>query len=91
MVRYLVQTKYEDDLVPDAECYSLKTPHEIIDILDMRDCYPSDFEIKVFDVSNFGEVVELELKHDWFEDPLWYEYINPKTKQPVFGGFGTDH
>ena len=90
MKKYLVQLTWEDEKEPSA---SLKTAVEILDFLDMDDCYPP-YQLSVYEASKQGVVLPLELHGAWhgnifnpyfdegkgYADLIWKtrKYINAK-------------
>lgn len=90
MNKYLVQTKWGDK--PDEFGVSIKTAKQIVDIIDMMDCYPPDLEYAVFEVSEFGTAIPLEMYGCWhdFADPLYIKVTRPDGSI-AFDGYGTDH
>lgn len=84
---YLVQISMDDTVG-----VSLMSASEIINHVDMSDCYPPDFEMKVYEVYDFGKVIPLEIHGCWhdFDDPLHIE-VTREDGTVVFDGYGTDH
>ena len=86
---YLVQIH---DSYNNSVWSSMKTANEILNWLDMDDCYP-ELSIKVFDVeTQFGTVEELEVYGTWhnFKEPL-YMKVTHSDGTIAFDGYGTDH
>ena len=83
---YLVKF-FEDGVFIDA---AMKSDIEIIDWLDMSDCY-NYWEIEVYDVSGSG-VEPLHVYGTWhnFDDPLYIKVCR-ENGEIVFDGYGTDH
>lgn len=70
----------------------MKTANEIINWLDMDDCY-TELHIKVFDVeTQFGSIEELEVHGTWHnhKDPLYIK-VTHSDGTVEFDGYGTDH
>lgn len=87
--QYLVQIFDSDD---KSVCASMKTANEIINWLDMDDCY-TELHIKVFDVeTHFGSIEELEVHGTWHnhKDPLYIK-VTHSDGTIEFDGYGTDH
>lgn len=86
--KYLVQLTWEDETEPSA---SLKTAGEILDFLDMDDCYP-EYQLSVYEVSKQGIVLPLELHGAWhdIDNPLYMKATRPDGSI-AFDGYGTDH
>ena len=86
---YLVQLH---DLNDNSICSSMKNKNEIIDMIDMSDCY-NDLEFRVFDVeTQYGSVEELEVHGCWhdFKNPLYIKATH-SDGTIEFDGYGTDH
>lgn len=85
MKKYFVQTMF-----PDGEIGgSMNTAVEIISMFGFRDC--TDCEFKVYDVSEFGKVVELE---HWpaISAPFnYHRFVNPESGEVVFEGYSPEH
>lgn len=86
---YLVQLHDSDDNSVSA---SMKTAREIIDWIDMSDCYIG-MHIEVFDVeTQFGNVERLEVYGCWHDhrNPLYIK-VTHSDGTVEFDGYGTDH
>lgn len=71
----------------DSEVYGkIYTETELINYLDMSDCY--DEEFKIYDISVFGEIREVQYK-GWQPDRL-IEIVD-SSGNIVASGYGTDH
>lgn len=81
MHNYLVQK------LIDSEVYGkIYTETELINYLDMSDCY--DEEFRIYDISVFGEIREVHYK-GWQPDRLIE--ITDSSENTVASGYGTDH
>lgn len=86
---YLVQIH---DSYHNSVWARMETATEILNWLDMDDCYP-ELSIKVFDVeTQFGAIEELEVYGTWhnFDKPL-YMKVTHSDGTIEFDGYGTDH
>lgn len=81
MEKYLVQR------IIDGESHAeLMTKAALINYIDMDDCHGEDY--KVFDVSEFGKVKELEYV-GW--QPHCLIKLKDANGNVVVSGYGTDH
>lgn len=82
--KYLVIADVEGE-----RCPSLNTAAQIINLVDMSDCYEISF--RVYDLST-GEPVELQI-HGCWHDPKHPLYIKATDAagNVVLDGHGTDH
>lgn len=81
MHNYLVQK-----LIDSEVCGKIYTETELINYLDMSDCY--DEEFRIYDISVFGEIREVHYK-GWQPDRLIE--IADSSGNIVASGYGTDH
>lgn len=81
MHNYLVQK-----LIDSEVCGKIYTETELINYLDMSDCY--DEEFRIYDISVFGEIREVQYK-GWQPDRLIE--ITDGSENIVASGYGTDH
>ncbi len=86
---YLVQMHDASD---NSVCASMKNANEIIDMIDMEDCY-ADLHFEVFDVeTHFGIAERLEVHGTWHDskNPLYIK-VTHSDGRIEFDGYGTDH
>ena len=83
--KYLVQTMTEDGDVFST----METIYEITEDFGFRDC--TNYDFKLFDVSTFGEVVEI-VHVPAVEAPFNYHlFINSKTGEVEYEGYSAEH
>ena len=89
MAEYIVQTQWGGDA---GVTTSIMTKKRILDIIDIFDCYPDDFWMKVFESKDFGKIDELDIHGAWhdFKNPLYIKLTRPDGSI-AFDGYGTDH
>ena len=86
---YLVQMHDASD---NSVCASMKTANEIINWVDMSDCY-TEMDITVFDVeTHFGTIEPLFVFGTWHDsiNPLYIK-VTHSDGRIEFDGYGTDH
>ena len=85
---YVTQIKFGDDEMAT----SMKSAGEIVSFLDMSDCYPEPYEIAVFESTEVGSLVKLDLHGCWHDmkNPLYIKATRPDGSI-AFDGWGTDH
>lgn len=85
MMKYFVQTKYDDGEIGG----SMNTAPQIIEMFGFRDC--TDCEYQVYDVSEFGKVVEL-LHIPAISAPFNYHtFVSSRTGEVIFEGYSQEH
>lgn len=87
MKKYVVQGRLRDEIDHWTE---MKSAKEILDRLDMADCYDED--LCVWESTALGELVPLTLhgtRHD-HKNPLYIKATRPDGSI-AFDGYGTDH
>lgn len=85
MKQYLVQIMEEDGAVAVA----IKSANQILEMYGHRDCSGEDY--KVYDVSEFGEVRELEYKPSMDGPCNYHTFVYFDTDEVAFSGFSTEH
>lgn len=87
MKQYIVQIIWDDGEMTT----SLETARQIIDTIDMSDCYPP-IEMKVWEPNKDNWLRELRIHGCWHnpKDPLYIKVTRPDGSI-AFDGYGTDH
>lgn len=86
MTDYIVTVRWDDG----AFSTEIKTPYEIINMIDMSDCYLG-VQYRVYRSDERG-IEELNIHGCWhdFNDPLYIKLIDSDGNVEI-DGYGTDH